>query len=95
MIKTKSVLANFGSEKQFKVKQVYFMTTEINPFLTNTSFLNEGKVKFLQMKQGNIRQKHEKDRVITYVHMRRDTPLSLYAPVNILDDPHPSNPPVA
>ena len=42
------------------------MTTEIDligekkPFLTNTSFLNEGKVKFLQIKQDNIRQKHEK-----------------------------------
>ena len=29
-----------------------------------------------------------------YVHMRRDTPLPVYAPVNILDDP-PSIPPVA
>ena len=26
----KSVLANFGSEKQFKVKTAYFMTTEID-----------------------------------------------------------------
>ena len=36
------------------------MTTEIDPFLTNTPFLNEGKVKFLQAKQDTIRQKHEK-----------------------------------
>ena len=28
--------------------------------LTNTPFLNEGKVKFLQIRQGTIRQKHEK-----------------------------------
>ena len=42
------------------------MTTEIHligekqPLLTNTPFLNEGKVKFLQIKQGTIRPKHEK-----------------------------------
>ena len=57
MTKTESVLANFGSTKQFKVKKAYFMTAGI---LTNTPFLNEGKVKFLQIRQGTIRQKHEK-----------------------------------
>ena len=42
------------------------MTTEIDligekqPFLTNRPLLNEGKVKFLQIKQNTIRQKHEK-----------------------------------
>ena len=42
------------------------MTTEIDligekqSFLTNIPFLNEGKVKFLQIKQDPIRQKHEK-----------------------------------
>ena len=42
------------------------MTTEIDlvvekqPFLTNRLFLNEGKVKVLQIKQDTIRQKHEK-----------------------------------
>ena len=36
------------------------MTIDIDPFLTNTPFLNEGKVKFLQIKQATIRQKHEK-----------------------------------
>ena len=42
------------------------MKTEIDPieekeqFLANTPLLNEGKVKFLQIKQGAIRQKHEK-----------------------------------
>ena len=30
MIEIKSVLANFGSGKQFKVKKAYFMTTEID-----------------------------------------------------------------
>ena len=30
LIKIKIVLANFGSEKQFKVKKAYFMTTEID-----------------------------------------------------------------
>ena len=30
LIKIKSVLANFGSEKQFKVKKAYFITTEIH-----------------------------------------------------------------
>ena len=46
------------------------MTTEIDIvrekwlFLTNTSFLSKGKVKFVQIKQDNIKQKccqkHEK-----------------------------------
>ena len=59
-------MANFGSEKLFKVKKAYFMKTEIDPieekeqFLANTPLLNEGKVKFLQIKQDAIRQKHEK-----------------------------------
>ena len=63
MIKIKTDLGNFGSEKQFQVKKkAYFFTAEIDlngekqPFLTNTPFLNEGKVKFLQI---TIRQKHE------------------------------------
>ena len=66
MVKIKSVLANFASGKQFKVKKAYFMTEEIDligekyPFLTNTPFLNKDKVKFLQIKQGTIRQKQEK-----------------------------------
>ena len=66
MIKIKSALANFGLEKQFKVKEAYLMTADIDligekePFLTNTPFLNEGKVKFLQIKQNTIRQEHEK-----------------------------------
>ena len=66
MIKIKSALANFGLEKQFKVKKAYLMTTDIDligekeTFLTNTPFLNEGKVKFLQIKQNTIRQEHEK-----------------------------------
>ena len=53
-MKIKSVLANFYSEKQFKVKKAYFITTEIyvigdkQPFLTNKPFLNESKVKFLK-----------------------------------------------
>ena len=40
------------------------MTTETDlvgekqPFLTNTSFLNKSKVKFLQIKQDTIKQKH-------------------------------------
>ena len=43
------------------------MTTEIDlvePFLTNTSFLSKGKVKFLQIRQDTVTQKccqkHEK-----------------------------------
>ena len=64
-VKIKPVLANFGSEKKFKVKKTYFITTEIDPigeklpFLTKKPFLNKGKVKFLQIKQDTIRQKHE------------------------------------
>ena len=66
MIKVISALPNFGSQKQFKVKNVYFIIRVIDligekyPFLTNTPFLNEGKVKFPQIKQDTIRQKHEK-----------------------------------
>ena len=66
MIKIKRVLANSGSEKQLQVEKAYFITTEIDligekqPFLTNTPFLNEDKVKFLQIKQDPIRQKHKK-----------------------------------
>ena len=30
LIKIKTVLANFGSEKQFKVKKAYLITTEID-----------------------------------------------------------------
>ena len=55
LIKIKRVLANSGSEKQLQVEKAYFITTEIDligekqPFLTNTPFLNEDKVKFLQI----------------------------------------------
>ena len=64
------------------------MTTEINPFLTNTPYLNENNFNFLQIKQGAVRQKDEKNvRVIAYVHMRRDTPLLLGVPEHILTDP--------
>ena len=31
----------------------------------------------------------KRDRVIAYVQIERDTPLPLYAPVHILDDPPP------
>ena len=61
MIKVKSLLASFGSEKQFKVKKAYFITVEIDligeeqQFLTNTHFLSEGNVNFLQIKQDAIR----------------------------------------
>ena len=64
------------------------MTTEIDPFLTNTSFLNEDKVKILQQNRAPSEKNMKKDSVIAYVHMTRDTPLPLYAPVHILDDPH-------
>ena len=47
LIKIKSVLGNFGLEKQFKVKRTYFITTAIDSLVTNTPYLNEGKVKFL------------------------------------------------
>ena len=61
MIKVKSLLASFGSEKQFKVKKAYFITVEIDligeeqQFLTNTHFLSESNVNFLQIKQDAIR----------------------------------------
>ena len=61
------------------------MTTEIDlvgekqPFLQNTSFLNKGKVKFLQIKQYTIRQNASKNMkrdvsVSAYVHISHDTP---------------------
>ena len=71
LIKIKSVLAELVRKNNFKYyKKANFMTTEIDivgekqPFLTNTPFLNKGKVKFLQIKQDTVRQKcdqtHEK-----------------------------------
>ena len=80
------------------------MTTEIDlaeekyPFLTNTSFLNKGKVTFLQKKnQDTTRQKCcqniKRDSLSAYVYMRSDTHspcTQLYA---FWMTPHP--PPVA
>ena len=66
MIKVISALPNFGLQKQFKVKNVYFIIRVIDligekyPFLTNTPFLNKSKIKFPQIKQDTIREKHEK-----------------------------------
>ena len=55
--------------------------------MTNATFLNEGKVKFLQIKQDSMKkQKMKRDSVSAYVHMRRDSSLPLYAPVHTLDD---------
>ena len=48
--------------------------------------MNEVKAKFLQIKQGTIRQEHEK-RVSAYAHMRRDTALLLQEALHIFDDP--------
>ena len=65
-LKLKPFLLTLLRKKQFKVQKAYFMTTEIDligekqSFLTNIPFLNEGKVKFLQIKQDTLRQKHEK-----------------------------------
>ena len=49
-------MVNFGSQKKLfdYHKKAYFMTSDIDlagekqAFLTNTSFLNKGKVKFLK-----------------------------------------------
>ena len=63
MIKIKSVLANFGSKKQFKVKKAYSLQQKLISFGKNDhfwQFLNEGKVKLLKIKQDTIRQKHKK-----------------------------------
>ena len=54
------------------------LVREQQPFLKNTSFLNKGKVKFLQIKRDTKRQKcfqkNGIDSVSAYIHMRRDTP---------------------
>ena len=46
----------------------------------NTSFLDKSKVKFLQIKQGTIRQKccqnMKRDIVSVYLHISRDTPFT-------------------
>ena len=59
------------------------MTIEIDivrekePFLTNTSFLKKGKLKLLQTKQDNLRQKTAKnmkgEKISPYVHTGCDT----------------------
>ena len=40
--------------------------------------MNEGNVKFLQIKQDAIRKKYERDSVSSYVHMKRDTIRQIY-----------------
>ena len=65
LIKTKSVFANFGSEKQVKVKGTFIfieidLIEEKQPFLTNASFSNKDKIKILQIKQDIIIQKYDK-----------------------------------
>ena len=60
MIKIKTFFANFESEKQFKVKKALFhdnrnyLIGDKQPFLTNTPFLHEVKIKFLQIQQDTI-----------------------------------------
>ena len=54
-------LANFGSQKYLNLKQAYFMARDIDlvggkPFLTNLSYMNKGKIKFLQITQDIMRQ---------------------------------------
>ena len=57
LIKIKTVLANFDSEKPLTVKKAYFITTEIDLIREEQPpFLNEGNVKFLQIKLDTIRQ---------------------------------------
>ena len=63
-------------------------------FPANTPFLNEGNGKFLQIKQDTIKQNMKRDIVSAYVHIRRDNPLPLSAPVHILNE-IPSIPPAA
>ena len=88
-------LANFGSQKYLNLKQAYFTATDIDlvggkQFLTNTSYMNKGKIKFLQItryhEKTNILPKHQC--VIVYLHLRRNTLL------RILDNrPPPSSVP--
>ena len=66
LIKIKNVLANFGSENQFKVETFISLQQKLISleksyhFWQTHPFLNEGKVKFLQIKRDSIRQKYEK-----------------------------------
>ena len=58
--------------------------------LPSTSYLNESKIKFLQIIQGTI-EKHiaknmKRDSVRAYVNTKHDSPLPLYATVRILGD---------
>ena len=60
------------------------LSLEKNKSLTNTSYSNESKIKFLQILQGTTRrtccQKYEKrDIVSAYAHIKCDTLLPLYA----------------
>ena len=67
------------------------MAAEIDPFLANTPFLNEGKVS--ENKRDHHKHKNVKRHtVIVYIHMRDDTFLPLFAPVHILDDPSSIHP---
>ena len=67
MIKLKTVLATFGLENQFKAKkklislqQKLISLKKNNGYWQTHPFLNEGKVKFLQIKQDTMRQKYER-----------------------------------
>ena len=59
-------MSNFDSENQLSVKKTYFITIEIDliekeiTISDKDTFLNESNVKFLQVKQDTLRQKHEK-----------------------------------
>ena len=58
------------------------LIVEKKSFLTNTPFLNEGKVKFLQIKQDkNIKR----ESVSAYVQMTRDTLLHIPPVVYVLN----------
>ena len=60
----------------------------LQKILTNTPLLNEGKVKFLQIKQDTVQQNMKRDvSVSAYEYMKHDILLPLCASVNILDDP--------
>ena len=85
MIKIKSVLAIFGSEKQFKVeKKLISVQQKSIDFWQTHPFSMKIRLNFFKLNKTPWDKNIKRDSVSAYVHMRCDTLVPLYAPVHIV-----------
>ena len=85
MIKIKSVLAIFGSEKQFKVeKKLISVQQKLIDFWQTHPFSMKIRLNFFKLNKTPWDKNIKRDSVSAYVHMRCDTLVPLYAPVHIV-----------